>query len=58
MIYFVSVLLLFTQCLSQEEEVFQLPTLKGNAFFADPFANTDGIGQAWKLTEASKGKPP
>lgn len=55
MIYFVSVLLLFTQCLSQEEEVFQLPTLKGNAFFADPFANTDGIGQAWKLTEASKG---
>jgi len=55
MIYLVSVFLLATQCLSQEQEVFRLPTLKGNAFFADPFANTDGIGQAWKLTAASKG---
>ncbi|XP_063690916.1 calnexin-like [Bolinopsis microptera] len=49
--------LLFVAVLSQEaeEEPFKLPSLKGNAFFADPFANFEGIGSIWGLSSSSKG---
>ena len=45
---------------AQNEEPFSLPTLSGDAFFADPFANTEAIGAAWKLSTSAKGKfkPP
>ena len=41
---------------AQENEPFKLPTLNGNAFFADPFASHDSIGSVWGLSSASKGK--
>lgn len=48
---------LVATALSQEEEqeVFKLPTLQGNAFFADPFANVDVMGSAWGLSSSTKG---
>ena len=47
--------LLIIVVISQEEEPFKLPSLNGNAFFADPFANHDGIGSIWGLSSSSKG---
>ena len=40
---------------AQENEPFKLPTLDGNAFFADPFASHDSIGSTWGLSASSKG---
>jgi len=39
---------------AQENEPFQLPTLNGNAFFADPFASQESIGSTWGLSSSSK----
>ena len=38
------------------EEPFKLPTLKGNAYLADPFANKDVLGSVWKPSSSQKGK--
>jgi len=51
----ISALLLVAVLSQEEEEPFKLPSLKGNAFFADPFANFDGIGSIWSLSSSSKG---
>jgi len=51
---FVAVLVVYLT-VAQNEEPFSLPTLSGDAFFADPFANTEAIGAAWKLSTSAKG---
>ena len=53
-----SIVAVLVVCLAvaQNEEPFSLPTLSGNAFFAEPFANTETIGGAWKLSTSAKGK--
>ena len=48
-------LLLVCATQAQDEEPFKLPSLKGNAFFADPFANTDSLGSIWEVSSSAKG---
>ena len=52
----ISALLIVAVLSQEEEEPFKLPSLRGNAFFADPFANLDGIGSIWGLSSSSKGE--